>query len=165
MKSTILKCIVTGNEKRVSPSSLNNKINKFGSIEMVHKFYVSKEAAKLLKQGNSIDQVRSILKSNFNKSVDLEVLYKLKLFKKGKKRQLSAEELEQKRIETEENERKYYELQEKIKTCSKTWIEWATGNNTCVRPDIYYDYEGEKGGRCRPCPYHEYCLVSNKELK
>ena len=175
MKGAKLNCIVTGIEKRVSPSSLNNKINKFGSIEMVHKFFVCKEAAKLLKQGKSIDQVRSILNSNVSKSVDLEVLFKLKLLKKNNKRKsLSAEEIKARKEQSDLNEKNYYELKQKIQSCSKSYVEWATGGpggcqipngGTCIRPDIYYDNEFNKEGRCRPCPYHEHCLCTNKELK
>lgn len=174
MKNAKLNCIVTGIEKCVSPSSLNNKINKFGSIEMVHKFFVCKEAAKLLKQGKSIDQVRTILNSNISKSVDLEVLFKLKLLKKGKKKVFSEDEIKARNEQSELNEKKYYELTQKIQSCSKSYIEWATGGpggcqlsngGTCIRPDIYYDNEFNKQGRCRPCPYNEHCLCTNKELK
>jgi len=160
-----VNCIVTNKEKILTGTTLQNRINKFGSEEMVVKYYVDKDVSKLLKRGLSIDEVREKLNiKEFNKKVDIEVLYKLKLFKKGKKRQLTPEEIEAKRLKTEENERKYYELQEKLKTCSKSWVEWATGNDTCIRPDIYYDHEHNDEGRCKPCPYHQHCLCSNKEV-
>ena len=174
MKSVKLNCIVTGIEKRVSPSSLNNKISKFGSLEMVQKFFVCKEACKLLKQGNTIDQVRSTLKTDFSKSVDLEVLFKLKLLKKNRKRTMTDEDVKARREQSEKNEREYYELQQKIQSCSKAYTEWATGGpnqcqvpygGTCIRPDIYFNNEYSKEGRCRTCPYHEHCLCANKSLR
>jgi len=165
MPKFTVNCIVTNREKSLTGTTLQRRINKFGSEEMVQKYYVDKDAAKLLKKGFTVEEVREKLNiKGFNKKVDIEVLYKLKLYKKNKKRVLTPEELETKRVLTEENERKYYELQEKLKTCSKSWVEWATGNDTCIRPDIYYDYEHNADGRCKPCPYHEHCLCKNKEV-
>lgn len=166
MAKLIVNCIVTNKEKAFTGTTLQNRVNKFGSEEMVKKYYIDKDVIKLLKKGLSVSEVREKLNiKDFNKNVDIEVLYKLKCIKKGnKKRQLSPEEAEARRVQAEQNEKKYYEFQEKIKTCSKTWIEWATGNDTCIRPDIYYDYEHSKDGRCKPCPYHQHCLCTNKEV-
>lgn len=175
MRSTNIKCIVTGQEKRFTNSLLANKLKKFGTIEVFAKYYVCKPAAKLLRAGRSIDDVRAQLGSKATNSVDVEVLYKLKLLKKSKRKQeKSLEELKAIKIRSEENERKYYEHKEKMSTCLKTWVEWATGGpngsqvsqgGTCIRPDIYYDNEGSREGRCRPCPYNEHCLCANKEVK
>lgn len=165
MARLVVNCIVTNKEKTLTGTTLQNRINKFGSEEMVQKYYVDRDAAKLLKKGLNVDEVRERLNiKGFNKNVDFEVLFKLKLLKRGKKRQLTPEEIEAKKLKTEENERKYFELQEKLKNCSKSWVEWATGNDTCIRPDIYYDYEHNEEGRCKPCPYHEHCLCKNKEV-
>jgi len=174
MSTHVAKCIVTGHEKKFGKASLQRKIMKFGSLEMFNKYYVSKEASKLLKAGNDLAEVRKLLNSTFNGTVDIEVLYKLKLLKRSKRKTaLTLEELREREEQSRENERKYHELQEKMTTCQKTWIEWATGGpnksqvaqgGTCIRPDIYYDNEGSRQGRCKPCPYHEHCLCSNKEI-
>lgn len=175
MKGLHISCIITGEEKYLTKASLQNKLNKFGTQEMLEKYYVSKPAAKLLKQGLSVDQVRSQLNSNLKTNVDYEVLFKLKLLKKirGKKQSLTKEEIAKQQEQTRENERKYYEHREKMSSCLKTWVEWATGGpegrqlvrgGTCIRPDVYYDNEGNRQGRCKPCPYHEFCLCSNKEI-
>ena len=79
MTSTNLKCIVTGAEKRFTNSLLANKLKKFGTVEVLAKYYVSKEAAQLLRAGNSIEEVRAKLNAKTTGSVDYEVLYKLKL--------------------------------------------------------------------------------------
>lgn len=176
MKGLHISCIITGEEKYLTNSNLQNKLKKFGTQEILEKYYVSKPAAKLLKQGLTVEEVRSKLNSSLTTSVDYEVLYKLKLLKKtkGKKRILSREELLKQQELTKENEKKYYELTEKMSTCMKTWVEWATGGpnqcqvphgGTCIRPDIYYDNEGSREGRCKPCPYNEFCLCTNKEVK
>jgi len=174
MRSTNFKCIVTGAEKRFTNSLLANKLKKFGTVEIFAKYYVSKPAAQLLKSGLSIADVRAKLNSKDTSTVDYEVLYKLKLLKKSKrKREKTTEELRAIRQQSQENEKKYYEHKEKMSTCIKTWVEWATGGpnksqvpygGTCVRPDIYYDNENNDGGRCKPCPYHEFCLCTNKEV-
>lgn len=174
MSKTIVKCIITGVEKSFNKTSLQKKIDKFGSIDMFHRFYVSKEAAKLLKKGTSIQEIRKLLKSSASHNVDIEVLFKLKLLKKGKRKTtLSNEERKALKETTEKNEREWYSLQEKMKTCQRTWVEEMTGGKnkcqvpyggTCIRPDIYYDNEHNRDGRCKPCPFHEYCLCSNKEV-
>lgn len=174
MKGLHISCIITGEEKYLTNSTLQNKLRKFGTQEILEKYYVSKPAAKLLKQGYSVEEVRSKLNSSLKTNVDYEVLFKLKLIKKskGKKKTLSKEELLKQEELTKENEKKYYDLKEKMSTCLKTWVEWATGGpnkcqvpqgGTCIRPDIYYDNEGSREGRCKPCPYSEFCLCSNKE--
>jgi len=175
MKGIRVNCIITNEEKYFNSTVLRNKLNKFGSEENFRKFYVSKPAAKLLKSGLTIEQVRSKLNSSFQKQVDVEILYKLKLLKTGKRKRkmLSQEEIKVKREQTEKNEREWFGLQEKMKSCTKTWVEEMTGGpnkcqvpygGTCIRPDIYYDNEHNKQGRCTPCPYHEHCLCTNKEV-
>jgi len=175
MKGLHISCIITGEEKYLTKNALQTKLKKFGTQEILEKYYVSKPAVKLLKQGYSVEKVRSELKSSLTTNVDYEVLYKLKLFKKSKNRKktLSKEELMQQQQQTLENERKYFDLKEKMSTCFKTWVEWATGGpnkcqvphgGTCIRPDIYYDNEGSREGRCKPCPYNEFCLCTNKEV-
>lgn len=176
MKGITLQCIVTKQEKYINSTALKNKLKKFGDEDTLRRFYVSKPAAKLLKSGLSVQQVRDQLNSNATNSIDYEVLFKLKLLKtKGrKKRQLSPEESKQQREESEKKAREWYEMQEKMKTCSKTWIEEMTGGpdkcqipygGTCIRPDIYYNHEYNVKGRCSPCPYHEHCLCTNKQIK
>ena len=175
MKGATISCIITEEEKYFNSTVLKNKLVKFGSIENLQRFYVSRPAAKLLKSGLSVQQVREKLNSTATKQVDYEILYKLKLLKTGKKRKktISPEEAKVQREQTEKNERDWHTLQEKIKTCSQTWVEEMTGGpnkcqvpygGTCIRPDIYYDNEGNKEGRCKPCPYHQHCLCTNKEV-
>ena len=176
MNGTTISCIVTKEEKYFSSTALKSKLDKFGTIENVQKYYVSRPAAKLLKSGCTIDQVREKLNSKSTNQVDFEVLYKLKLLKTGKKRKkyLSSMEQEALKLQTQKNERDWYEHQEKMKDCQKTWIQEMTGGKngcqipnggTCIRPDIYYNHEFDKTGRCTPCPYHEHCLCRSKELK
>ena len=176
MQGFTVSCIITGEEQYLNKNTLQNKLKKFGSTDNLQRYFVSRDAAKLLKSGLTIQQVREKLKSKLSNQVDMEILYKLNLMKITKKRKkfLSPEQIKQQQEQTQENERKYYEHKEKMSTCLKTWVEWATGGpnqcqvpqgGTCIRPDIYYDNEGSREGRCKPCPYHQYCLCTNKEIK
>jgi DNA-binding transcriptional MerR regulator len=177
MSGITLSCIVTKEEKYINSTILKNKLKKFGDEDTLRRFYVSRPAAKLLKTGLSIQQVRERLNSKATTTVDYEVLYKLKILKssKGKrKKHLSSEEAKLQREESDKKAREWYEMQEKMKTCKKTWVEEMTGGangcqvpygGTCIRPDIYYNHEYNTSGRCSPCPHNEYCLCANKVLK
>ena len=176
MKGFHVSCIITGEEKYLTSSTLQNKLRKFGTQEVLEKYYVSKPAAKLLKSGLTVEQVRQKLNSKVTKSVDYEVLFKLKLLKKrkDKNRQLTPEERKKQEEESNLNEKNYHNHVELIKNDLKAYVEWATGGpnkcqvsygGTCIRPDIYYDNEGSREGRCKPCPYHAHCLCTNKEVR
>lgn len=176
--SMLVECIVSGIQKKVFKSGLDKKIAKFGSLEEFQKHFICREAKKLLKNKIPADEVQKKLlpKGRQPFSINYQALARLKLLKKakGNKKKLSEEELRIQQEQTEKNEREYHEFQERLKTCSKTWVEWATGGpnqcqvsqgGTCIRPDIYYNNEYNRAGRCSPCPYHEHCLCTNKELK
>lgn len=175
MKGFHVSCIITGEEKYLNGSTLQNKLNKFGSQEVLERYYVSRPAAKLLKTGLTVDQVRQKLNSKVTKSVDYEVLYKLKLLKKkkGRNKTLTPEERKKQEEESVLKHREYHDRVELMKTDIKAYVEWATGGpnkcqveqgGTCIRPDIYYDNEHNREGRCKPCPYHIHCLCTNKEV-
>jgi len=168
---------VSGIEKRVSGITINKQSLRFGNLEQFEEHFVCQEAKKLLRQRIPPDQVQAKLLPSGKKpfSINLHALARLKLLKKSKsKARMTPEEIKQLREQTEKNEREWFEQQEKMKTCSKTWIEEMTGGpnrcqvpngGTCIRPDIYYDNEFNKEGRCKPCPYHEHCLCTNKVIK
>jgi hypothetical protein len=173
MKGFNVSCIITGEEKYVGGASLQNKLKKFGTQEVLEKYYVSRPAAKLLKTGLSVDEVRQKLGSKLTKSVDYEVLFKLKLLKKKRARakSLSSEERIKAEAESQANQHRYEVHVELIKSDKRAYVEWATGGpnkcqvpygGTCIRPDIYYNNEYSKAGRCNTCPYSEYCLCTSK---
>jgi hypothetical protein len=177
MSSKVLSCIVTGIEKKVSGITINKQSLRFGNLEQFEEHFVCQEAKKLLCQRIPPDEVQTKLLPPGKKpfSINLHALARLKLLKKPKsKARMTPEEIKQLREQTEKNEREWFEQQEKMKTCSKTWVEEMTGGpnkcqvpygGTCIRPDIYYDNEFNKEGRCKPCPYHEHCLCTNKAIK
>lgn len=56
-----LQCIITGKSMLISDSYYQNKVDKAGGEERLHKTYISREAKKLLKLGNSVEKVRDLL--------------------------------------------------------------------------------------------------------
>lgn len=60
-KTPKLKCIVTGIERVTSMDYLKTKEDKFGSIDNFVKNYISSEAVKLLKQNQTILDVKKAL--------------------------------------------------------------------------------------------------------
>ena len=176
MKGFNVSCIITGEEKYLSGSTLQNKLKKFGTQEVLEKYYVSRPAAKLLKSGLTVEQVRQKLNSKATRGVDYEVLFKLRLLKKkrNKSNHLTPEERQAREERSNANQREYHQHVELIKNDMKAYVEWTTGGpnkcqvpygGTCIRPDIYYDNEGNREGRCKPCPYHQHCLCTNKEVR
>ena len=61
--SNTYKCIVTGAPKYIPPSLAKKQFAKFGSADEFRKYYVSREARKLLKMGKSVSEVRTELNS------------------------------------------------------------------------------------------------------
>lgn len=172
------KCIVTGAEKYIPPSLLKNKIKKFGDVDSFRQHYVSKEAKKLLKSGNTVPQVREILGAPDNlPEIDIKILYRLKLVntrtRKGNK---EAQQYMERQIwlNSAEFKNKKRAHEQRIKNMSfQEWVEENTGGpnrlwlstgrctGTCIRPDIFVSHNNKS---CDGCPYHEYCLCRNKRL-
>lgn len=156
MKSQKIECIVTGIEKRISASTIEKKSLKFGTFEAFKEHFVCNEAKKLLRQRVQPEKVQEQLLPQGKKpfSIDYHVLARLKLLKKEKKEKSKAN----KSLIVEYTPRRVF-------ADLKEYTEWATGNDTCIRPDIYFDNEYNVKGNCAPCPYNEFCKVSNKILK
>ena len=178
MKSEVVSCIVTGIKKRVSGITINKKTLKFGTLDQFKDHFVCNEAKKLLRQRISPDDVQKrLLPSDIKPfSINLHALARLKLLKKNRKgrQDLSPEELKKIEEESNKNIREWYSRQEEFISNKKAWIEEMTGGpnkcqvpygGTCIRPDSYFDNEGNSSGRCSPCPYVEHCLCTNKNAK
>ncbi len=169
------KCIITGEEKYIPPSLAKKKITKFGSEEEYRKYYVSRPAAKLLKSGLSVDEVRKHCNCPDNMpSVDLEILLKLKLVKINKRRGKKEAQERQER-DAYLRSKEYKDKMESIATeranmTERQYVEYATGGpdkcqvkngGTCVRPDIFLSINNKS---CDGCEYYEFCLCYSKRL-
>lgn len=162
MKSEKMTCIVSGIEKRIAGGTIQKEINKFGSIETVKQHFVCREARRLLKARIQPEDVqKQLLPSDAkNFSIDLHALARLKLLKKPKTDKKKAST----NIAFNLSEPRAFDS-------IKSYVEEMTGGKdkcqvsyggTCIRPDIYFDNEFNRAGRCSPCPYVEHCLCSNK---
>jgi len=162
MKSEKMMCIVSGIEKRIAGYTVQKEVNKFGSIEMAKQHFVCREARRLLKARVQPEDVQKQLLPSDAKSftIDLHALARLKLLKKPKADKKKAST----NLVINFGERRTFDT-------LKAYVEEMTGGKdkcqvpyggTCIRPDIYFNHEYNRAGRCSPCPYVEFCLCSNK---
>jgi len=65
-KSLKIKCIITGKESFFSGEYLAKKIKEYESIELMEKYYVSREVKTLLTKGYKINEIINILNVNID---------------------------------------------------------------------------------------------------
>jgi hypothetical protein len=147
----IFTCIVSGIEKKLVKSVRQKGINRFGSIEEFQKYFVSREAKKLLKQRIQPEDVQRQLlpKSKKPFPINREALVKLKLLKKARKGFTRAELMSVTIPKT----------QEKRELSLKDYVESLT-TTACLRPDIFLDNDR----KCDFCPYVKFCLCPVKKV-
>lgn len=177
MKSNIYKCLVTGEEKYIAPSAVKKKLSKFGSEDDYRSHYISASAAKLLRQGMTVDEVRNSLGITGLPDVNPHVLARLNLIRKKKSTRADADAEKQHRIQylaSREFRRKKYEWEQRVQNMTfKEWVEENTGGpnrawlthgactGTCIRPDIFLSHNNKA---CDGCPCYEFCLCRNRRL-
>ena len=174
MKGGSIKCIVTGESSYFPPKSMEKKVAKFGTRKQFEMHYVSIPAKKLLREGLTVEEIREKLNITADlPKVSLDILSRLKLLKKKKRKDRSAEAaLKRGRyLRSKEYQQKMRDIEEQRANMSdRQYIEFATGgpNNcqvelggTCQRPDIFLSVNNRS---CDGCPYYEYCLCYNKRL-
>ena len=83
-------CIVIGTDKYIPPSLAKNKITKFGGEQEFRKHYVCPDAAKLLRSGKTVDEIREEFNVKNLPAVSPQILTRLNLMRK--KRGLRAKE-------------------------------------------------------------------------
>ena len=80
-----ITCIVSGKSLTIADSYYKKKVDKAGDEETLHKTYISKEAKKLLKLGNTIKKVREILECDSSLPLPDEELVNSLIFANVKK--------------------------------------------------------------------------------
>ena len=174
VKGGSVNCIVTGESSYFPPKSMEKKVSKFGSLNQFKIHYVSIPARKLLRQGHTVDEVREKLNVTTElPDVDLNILSRLKLLKKKKRKDKSAQARAEndRYLRSDEYRKKMRDLKEQRSNMTEQqYIEDATGGKdgcqiglggTCHRPDIFLSVNNRA---CDGCPYYEYCLCYNKRL-
>lgn len=61
MKTTKLKCVVTGRTLFATKDYYDRKVQQAGSEEQLHESYICKEAKTMIKQGYTVDKIREVL--------------------------------------------------------------------------------------------------------
>ena len=170
MSNNYYKCIVTGEEKYIPPSLLKGKLKKFGDVEELRKHYVSSKVAKLLRKGQTVDEIRGELNITGLPKVNLQILARLNLMrkKKGIRGKESAEKLERQRyLNSQEFKDKMRAWEQRKKNMSfREWIQENTSigrerGGTCIRPDVFLSWNNRA---CDECPYYEHCMCYQKRL-
>ena len=163
------KCIVTGQVKYIPPSISKKKIEKFGDEQAFRDHYISTTAAKLLRQGQTVDEIRESLEVEGLPKIKPIILTRLNLMrkKKGLRIKESEEKLERERyLNSKEFKDKMIAIEERKNNMSfRDWVEMYTSpgrerGGTCQRPDIFL--HNDKA--CDGCPYYEYCMCYGKRL-
>lgn len=174
MSNNRYKCIVTGIEKYIPPSLLKGKLTKYGSASEFAKHYICPPASKLLRQGQTIDEIRTRLGGEDLPSVDPHILTRLNLLRKKKglrakeatevferQRYLNSNEFKEK-MRRIKYERENMTFQQHVEEMSggPDGCQRALGG-TCHRPDVFLSWNDRA---CNDCPYFEFCLCDNKRL-
>ena len=79
-KTPKLKCIVTGIERSTSIDYLKTKEEKFGSIENFIRYFISRDATRLLKEGKSIQEIKDKLNPQNNFTPDTNLINEAKKY-------------------------------------------------------------------------------------
>ena len=169
-KKNVYVCIITGEEKYIPPSLAKNKITKYGTEQSFREHYVSPTAAKLLRQGQTVDEIRTQLDIKGLPTVKPIILTRLKLLrkKKGQRAKQSIERLERQRyLNSQEFKDKRLAWEEWQKNMSfPEWVQENTSigrerGGTCIRPDVFLTWNNHA---CDKCPYYEHCMCYQKRL-
>jgi|TARA_Y100000310_G_C20577252_1_gene761059 Rad3-related DNA helicase len=163
-------CIVTGEKRYIPPSLAKVKISKFGSEDDFRKHFVSPSAAKLLRAGTTVDEIRKQLNITDLPKIPLIILTRLQLLrkKKGQRAQESIKRLERQQYLNSQEFRDKIAAWEKRKE-NMSFREWVQENTsigrsrggTCIRPDVFLSLNDHA---CNDCPYYEHCMCYQKRL-
>ena len=163
-------CIITGVEKYIPPCMSKKKIEKFGDEDKFRAHYVSPSAAKLLRAGKTVDEIRTELGISGLPKIKPLILTRLNLMrkKKGLRAKESIERIErQQYLHSQEFKDKMLAWKERQQ--NMTFPEWvqeytSTGRSrggTCIRPDVFLSWNDHA---CDECPYYEHCMCYQKRL-
>lgn len=156
IKSRIMKCNVSGIERRVSKAGVLKGIKKFGSLLSFTEHYIGNEAKKLLRQRISPEEVQKQLRPGNLKpfSIDHQILARQKLLKKPKRsKRLTEEEAQQVIAKWKPAERRFY-------ATVQEYVIANTKNGSCIAPHVYLDSDR----CCDSCKYTEWCLSPTKQF-
>lgn len=94
MKKNTIQCIITGKELIRTPHFLKQQCQKYGfeSEQDFRSVYIGREGRKLLKQGKSVEEIRSHFNCQLTTPVNFDTLIRFKVHKSSGKVNLRSPE-------------------------------------------------------------------------
>jgi hypothetical protein len=80
MKTTPIKCVITGKRHLFNTEYINSKAEKMEGLDNLMKYYITSDAKKLLEKGLSINEVRKILGSTSEIDINNDYLVNIKKY-------------------------------------------------------------------------------------
>lgn len=80
MKTTPVKCVITGKKHLFNTEYINSKAEKMNGIDNLMKYYIVSDAKKLLEKGLSVNEIRKILGSSSEIDINDDFLIELKRY-------------------------------------------------------------------------------------
>jgi len=75
-----LKCIISGIERATSIDYLKTKEEKFGSIENFTRYFISRDAIRMIKEGKSIQEIKDELNPQNSFIPDINLINEAKKY-------------------------------------------------------------------------------------
>jgi len=170
MKNNFYACLITGEEKYIPPSLAKNRIARFGSEEEFRKHFVCSSAAKLLRNGQTVEEIRTKLGLKEMPTIKPIILTRLKLLrkKKGLRAGASIKRAEREQyLNSQEFKDKMLTWKERQRNMTfQEWVREYTGTGrsrggTCIRPDIFLSWNNHA---CDGCQCYEFCMCDQKRM-
>lgn len=145
-------CLITSKQGYLGADLLKKRLEEFGSVEEVAAHYICRDAATLLRQGKSQEEVRQELGYTDAFVPVSEEIIEAALGERRKNSSANAPDANG----------KYWWQSDDFKV-KPGWnqqpfdVEGST-SDTCLRPDLYLD------GRCEPCPYFARCKFDRRMI-
>jgi len=79
-KTPKLKCIISGIERATSIDYLKTKEEKFGSIENFTRYFISRDAIRMIKEGKSIQEIKDELNPQNSFIPDINLINEAKKY-------------------------------------------------------------------------------------
>jgi len=80
MKTTPVKCVITGKKHLFNTDYINSKAEKMEGLDNLMKYYITSDAKKLLEKGLSVNEVRKILGSTSEIDINNDYLVNIKKY-------------------------------------------------------------------------------------
>ena len=80
MKTTPVKCVITGKKHLFNTDYITSKAEKMEGIDNLMKYYITSDVKKLLEKGLSVNEIRKILGSSSETDINTDYLSLIKKY-------------------------------------------------------------------------------------